>query len=122
VPTRVVIPEEIRQQILEKSNYRCGYCQAPQTLLYAKLQIDHIIPLAAGGNNNPDNLWASCDPCNAHKSQKTQANDPITKQAVQLFNPQTQMWDDHFNFDEDRATILGLTAIGRATVIRLYRE
>jgi hypothetical protein len=35
---------------------------------------------------------------------------------VLLFNPRTQHWYEHFRWSEDGAYIIGLTAIGRATV------
>jgi 5-methylcytosine-specific restriction endonuclease McrA len=39
-----------------------------------KLAVDHIVPLAKGGTNWPNNLQLLCTPCNASKSAK----DPIT--------------------------------------------
>jgi 5-methylcytosine-specific restriction endonuclease McrA len=34
------------------------------------MQIDHIVPLSAGGDNEPDNLQALCRPCHFAKSKK----------------------------------------------------
>ncbi|MCU0482634.1 MAG: hypothetical protein MUE54_15695 [Anaerolineae bacterium] len=36
-----------------------------------------------------------------------------------LFNPRQQIWDDHFQWDETGTHIIGLTAIGRATILQL---
>ena len=113
------LPDAVRQAVRERSDYRCGYCLAPEALLYATLRIDHILPRAAGGSDEEDNLWASCDPCNLHKADKTTGTDPDTGQSVPLFNPATQHWTEHFMLDADHATILGLTPIGRATVVAL---
>jgi hypothetical protein len=42
------------------------------------------------------------------------------KTAVALFNPRTQKWFDHFRWSDDGLYILGLTPIGRATVLALH--
>ncbi|HEY3227585.1 MAG TPA: hypothetical protein VGJ87_00105 [Roseiflexaceae bacterium] len=36
-----------------------------------------------------------------------------------LFNPRAQRWDEHFAWSDDGTQILGLTAIGRATIVAL---
>jgi hypothetical protein len=38
---------------------------------------------------------------------------------VPLFNPRLQRWSDHFEWSADGIQIVGLTMIGRATVIAL---
>ena len=38
---------------------------------------------------------------------------------VALFNPRTQVWEEHFRWASDKQTIEGLTQIGRATVATL---
>ena len=36
-----------------------------------------------------------------------------------LFNPRRQVWEEHFRVDAESGEIAGLTAVGRATVVRL---
>jgi 5-methylcytosine-specific restriction endonuclease McrA len=36
----------------------------------ARLEIEHIIPLARGGSDDEGNLWLACPICNGHKSDK----------------------------------------------------
>lgn len=43
----------------------CSYCGAPPPSA-----VDHIVPLSRGGPNSPDNLTASCIPCNSRKRSK----------------------------------------------------
>ena len=38
------------------------------------MHIDHIVPLAAGGDNEPDNLQALCKPCHFTKTKEEQDN------------------------------------------------
>jgi hypothetical protein len=66
------------------------------------------------------NLWLACPICNGHKSDKTSAADPETGEIVALFNPRTQHWREHFRWSEDGIRIVGLTPVGRATVIALH--
>jgi 5-methylcytosine-specific restriction endonuclease McrA len=42
----------------------CAYCGGPSG------EIDHIDPVTAGGDGNPDNLTAACRSCNASKYNK----------------------------------------------------
>lgn len=63
-----------------------------------------------------NNLALSCPACNAHKYNKQAALDPLTRSVVSLFNPRTQIWEEHFVWDETLTQILGLTPTGRATV------
>lgn len=36
-------------------------------------QVDHIVPLAEGGTNDPDNLQSLCHSCHSRKTAKAQA-------------------------------------------------
>lgn len=117
---RSSIPEDVKSRVRDAAGSRCGYCLSPQRLIPARLQIEHIIPLAKGGTDNESNLWLSCPPCNSHKSDKVAAIDPVTKECVPLFNPRTQIWEEHFSWSEDGICIEGRTQIGRATVVALH--
>lgn len=56
----------VRFQILERDNFRCHYCGTPAS--ETKLVIDHVVPLAKGGEDRPRNMCAACPPCNGGKS------------------------------------------------------
>ena len=86
----------------------------------ARLEIEHIIPLAKGGTDEESNLWLACPICNSHKSDKLTAPDPQTNTTVPLFNPRTDSWWEHFEWAEDGLRIIGRTPVGRATVIALH--
>jgi hypothetical protein len=55
----------------------------------------------------------------AHKKDKTEAIDPLTRQLFPLFNPRTDIWEAHFEWSEDDLSMIGITPTGRATVHRL---
>lgn len=86
----------------------------------ARLEVEHIIPLAKGGSDEESNLWLACPLCNGHKSDKVEAMDPVSQTAVPLFNPRTQRWWDHFSWAEDGLRIVGMTPSGRSTVLALH--
>jgi hypothetical protein len=115
----VYIPAEVNRRVRAAARHRCGYCLSPQHLVMARLEIDHIVPRAKQGTNDESNLWLSCPLCNGHKSDQTEAPDPATGAIVPLFNPRLQVWSEHFRWAEDSIRIVGLTPVGRATVVAL---
>ena len=117
---RKPIPAELARRIRETAANRCGYCLSPQHLVMARLEIEHIIPVARGGTDDEANLWLACPLCNNHKSDKTAAVDPETGEMTPLFNPRAQQWSEHFRWSSDGIRIIGLTPVGRATVIALH--
>jgi hypothetical protein len=104
---------------LEAQN-RCGYCLSPQRLILARLEIEHLVPLARGGTDDQANLWLACPLCNAHKSDKVSAIDLETGEAVPLFNPRQQKWTEHFRWTDGGLRIVGITPVGRATAGALH--
>lgn len=117
--SRVYISEYLRDRVREQAGNRCGYCLSRQKYVWGVLEVEHIIPLKAGGANTEENLWLACRPCNSSKSNRITAEDPVTNQNTTLFNPRTQLWWDHFSWNENGTRIIGLTSTGRATVIAL---
>ena len=122
--SRTRIPVNIRKRIRKAALYRCGYCLSTQRYVMGLLEIEHIIPLAGGGTDEEENLWLSCTLCNRFKGIKFSHLDPITNIIAPLFNPRTQVWKEHFRWDEAGVRIAGITPTGRATVeaIQLNNE
>lgn len=113
------LPKKLEQEIRRAAKNRCGYCLGEQRYIFAWLEIEHLHPRAKGGKTVRENLWLACPFCNAFKGAQTHGTDPKTKRKVPLFNPRTQNWKSHFKFADDRATILGKTVCGRATISAL---
>ncbi|MGE0127107.1 MAG: HNH endonuclease [Blastocatellales bacterium] len=113
------IPPALRQQVAEAARHRCGYCLSAQRYVMGILEIEHIISLALGGASDESNLWLACGFCNRFKGTQISAVDPASGERVPLFNPRTQKWSEHFQWDEAGVLIIGITAIGRATVVAL---
>lgn len=113
------ISEQRRKQIRQEAGNRCGYCLTHQDYVPWTLEIEHIVPLAAGGSNDDSNLWLACHACNLFKGSKTRVRDPLSGRIIAIFNPRQQRWDRHFQWSDDGSMILGRTACGRATIIAL---
>jgi len=109
----------MRRLVRERAESRCEYCHTPEWLSGLPCEIDHINPRAKGGATIADNLCLACASCNGYKQAHTHATDPESGEKVSLFNPRQQRWGEHFAWSDDGATIIGLTACGRATVVAL---
>ncbi|WP_437755688.1 HNH endonuclease [Sorangium sp. So ce1389] len=113
------IPKALRLRIAEEARHRCGYCLTQEVLVGAPMEIDHLVPEALGGQTEAENLWLACSLCNDHKGDRVAALDPETGQVVRLFNPRAQIWGEHFAWTQNGERLVGLTAVGRATVLAL---
>jgi hypothetical protein len=116
---RTYIPKAVREQVRAAGERRCAYCQAPEVMIYHRLEIEHIIPRARGGTDEESNLCLSCRLCNESKGPQIRAKDPETGRTVALFHPRQQKWSRHFRWSVDGAFLIGVTACGRATVAAL---
>lgn len=65
---RVALSKKTRFEIFKRDGFTCRYCgkQPPDTVL----EVDHINPVANGGDNDPLNLITSCFDCNRGKADK----------------------------------------------------
>lgn len=93
---------------------RYEYCRIPQAATSLPHTIDHIRARKHRGADNVVNLCWSCAPCNAAKGSNVAGHDPATDALVPLFNPRSDIWDDHFAWRGARLT--GQTPVGRATI------
>ena len=55
-----------RFALLQSAGFRCHYCG--RTAAETGLHIDHVVPLAQGGTNDPGNLVVACKDCNLGKA------------------------------------------------------
>jgi hypothetical protein len=119
---RPYITVEVERRVRLQARNRCGYCLSPQHLVMARLEIEHIVPLAKDGKSDEENLWLCCPLCNRYKADLTQARDAETGELVPLFHPRQQRWSEHFAWSSDGLRIVGLTPVGRATVAALHLD
>jgi hypothetical protein len=69
-PPRMRSISRRRREVFARSEGRCHYCKAALTL-EGPWHVEHMVPLALGGDHAPGNLVAACAPCNLAKSDRT---------------------------------------------------
>lgn len=80
---RKAISKMLRFEVFKRDNFTCQYCggQAPDVVLH----LDHINPVAGGGDSNIMNLITSCEPCNLGKGARPLDDQSVlAKQRAQL--------------------------------------
>ena len=110
------IPAQLRRLVFSRSGERCEYCRLSQAGQEAAFHIDHVTPVAAGGETSADNLALACVSCSLRKGAKQTAADPETAAEVSLFNPRRDVWLQHFQWSDDGTRLIGKTPVGRATI------
>jgi hypothetical protein len=106
-----------RQQVIDRADNCCEYCRMPQRFDVQPFQLDHMRAQKHHGPTAFDNLAWSCLPCNSYKGSDASSYDPDTDTLVPLFNPRTQDWKEHFEWNGPE--LVGKTPIGRATIALL---
>jgi hypothetical protein len=102
------------QFVRERAEWRCEYCRLPQLHHGLRWHIEHIRARQHHGGDDPSNLALACPECNLRKGPNLSAVDPHTGEVVQLFNPRTQTWSEHFVWHDLK--LQGRTPVGRGTV------
>lgn len=80
---RKPLSKKIRFEVFKRDKFVCQYCgrMAPDVIL----EVDHIVPVAEGGDNGLLNLITACRDCNRGKGKtRISDNDAIKKQQTQL--------------------------------------
>ncbi|MEL6354443.1 MAG: HNH endonuclease signature motif containing protein [Cyanobacteria bacterium J06627_28] len=116
---RSKISDIIQAQVRRRADHLCEYCHASEKWQYVRFTVDHIVPLALGGSNEPNNLALACFHCNRRKSNHITGIDPESSQEVPLFNPRCDQWAAHCIWSSDGLRIMGVTPMGRATIATL---
>jgi hypothetical protein len=72
---REPLSKKIRFEVFKRDSFKCQYCgrSAPDVIL----NVDHIIPVVAGGTNDIMNLITSCFDCNSGKGARQLSDNTI---------------------------------------------
>ena len=108
------IAGRLRREVAVRARHHCEYCQLAQKCQEAAFHVDHIHPVAEGGETVLKNLALACVSCSLRKGARVKARDPQTGREASLFHPREQDWAEHFAWKGHRVT--GLTSTGRPTI------
>ena len=90
----------MRRLILERAKFCCEYCHSPTAYSPEIFEVEHVIPTSRGGKTTLANLALACPACNRYKANRVEAIDPVTEQLSPLYNPRTQEWTVHFQWNK----------------------
>jgi hypothetical protein len=96
---------------------RCAYCGVTEASVGAELEIDHFVPLSAGGSDHVDNLVYACTVCNRFKSDYATGAD--APDGLRLLHPGIDAMDLHL-VETESGRMSGLTPRGWFHVQRLH--
>lgn len=76
---RHAIRKSVRFEVFKRDSFACQYCgqKAPDVVL----EIDHITPVAGGGDNDILNLVTACRGCNAGKSDRALSDSAVVEKS-----------------------------------------
>jgi len=110
--------EKLRYQVRIRAKNCCEYCRLPAEYSDAPFQLDHIIAETHGATTTLQNSAWSCLYCNRFKGPNLSGWDKELQSVVRLFNPRTDKWSEHFQWDGP--LLRSRTSIGRVTVQVLH--
>lgn len=62
----MAVSKRTRFEVLRRDDHTCRYCG--QCAPDVRLTVDHVVPVALGGTDLPDNLVTACADCNSGKA------------------------------------------------------
>lgn len=131
-PTHNPSDPAVRRLVWLRGRQACEYCLMPVT---SDFQLDHIVPpkrwrdvsatnaatepdaVTGRGPQHIDNFACACATCNRAKADKL--TEMVRDVPIRLFNPRQDVWPEHFRFLDTYLYIVGLTHVGRATLLAL---
>lgn len=105
--------------VADRAHHRCEYCHAPESIFNMVLEVEHIIPVIAGGTSDNDNLALACRSCNGFKGIRSSYIDPGSGREERFYHPRQDQWEEHFSVLSKSGEITARTVIGQVTTIGL---
>lgn len=115
--SRKQLSKSIRFEVFKRDGFCCQYCGAtpPKSVLH----VDHINPVALGGENDMDNLVTACQSCNLGKSARPLTSVPpsLEEKAAEITEAEAQLRGYHEAIQAKRDRIEGQIWLLVATLL-----
>lgn len=101
---RLPISKKVRFEVFKRDSFSCRYCGKIPSL-GAILNIDHVVPVSAGGTNDYENLVTACFDCNSGKSDRHLNNLTPLKNELQIlasFKEYKEQVKEYFKFINEK--------------------
>lgn len=99
-----------RFEVFERDNFTCQYCGKTPETEGVILEVDHIVSIKDGGENNLENLVTSCWECNIGKGAKSKPKKTI------------EQIEENIEREEERISQLKLMNNRNRKLIKLKKE
>jgi hypothetical protein len=76
----MAVSKRTRYEVLRRDNYTCRYCRSTEH----PLTVDHVVPAALGGGDDPSNLVACCKDCNIGKASASPSDSMVADVAADM--------------------------------------
>jgi len=88
---RKAISKKARFEVFKRDSFTCQYCGSTPPAVV--LEVDHILAVASGGENDSDNLVTSCFNCNRGKSATplTSVPESLAARAARVEEAESQL-------------------------------
>jgi 5-methylcytosine-specific restriction endonuclease McrA len=81
--------------VSHRAGHRCEYCHAPEAIFNLPFEIEHIVPVSRGGDDDETNLALACRSCNLYKANHVSGVNEAGEATVRLFHPRQDVWAEH---------------------------
>lgn len=90
-PKRKALGTKQRFEVFKRDQFTCQYCGAHPPAVV--LHVDHIVAVAAGGQNEDDNLITACSDCNLGKGARALGDVPqsLADKAAEIRERESQL-------------------------------
>src|SRR3972149_6118213 len=102
-----------RERVRQRAGRRCEYCRTPDHALDLPFHVEHIVATVHRADDRPTNLAGACPRCHLRKGPNLTTIDSDTGNRVDLFDPRTMSWQEHFVVVD--GIVEGITPCGRGT-------
>ncbi len=113
------ISKKQKELVTDRAKHCCEYCLSQRRFSPDPFSIEHIVTFSKEGSDNLDYLALACQGCNSHKYTAVLAIDLANGNEVSLYNPRQDEWEEHFVWNDDFSLVIGISLVGRATIIKL---